>query len=338
MPQHIERFAVAGSIDEVKERVLSILNEIGVEVSPAETSPEPNGDKDQGRPSFNEPEPLVPTRILGSLTVRTEGEQDGIETDLRVEIDLSVLSDSKTSLRVGVFLQATHQFRLTQICAFVANKIVRNITSVSPAIELRARPMQMTESLEAPLSRSEVGLRAGSVALAVLLIIGLALVLGEPRRFLDGGFDHNLRITDQYKQNLVFDHSADPEPEERAGPPTLDFVLISVMRSSGKPDLCRLRVDMHKPPRLGLTNLEFKLLLVNSSGWLMESATIKFDSLKNDQISRYSRWIWFPSGVCERISMVKIENVPRCAVADMSFSKCRSLVKSDPKSPIEIRI
>ena len=338
MPQHIERFAVPGSIDQVTERALSILEEIGVEVSPAETSPEPNEDRGQGGTDSDATESIIRTRILGSLKVGTEEGQDGIETDLRVEIDLSALSDSKTILRVGVFLQAAHQFRLTQICAFVANKIVRNITSVWPAIELRASPMQVTESQEASLSRKELGLRVGSITLALILVIGLALVLGQPRRFLDGGFDHSLRITDQSKQNLVFDHSADPDPEERAGPPTLDFVLISVMKSSGRPDRCRLQVDMRKPPYLGLTDLKFELLLVNPSGWLMKAATVKFESLKNDQISRYSRWIWFPSAVCERIGTVKIENVPKCAVADMSVSECRSLVKSDPKSPIEVRI
>ena len=141
MPQHIMRFAVSGPIDNVKDSVVSCISKIGVNILSIDIVSNTIGvDSGDGSDGFNH---TVRAQITGLLSSTTDGKNEIHKADLHVEIDLSMLSENKTLLRIKVYLNSNRQFQLTQSCLFTVNKIARDISAEWPAIELKVIPVQL---------------------------------------------------------------------------------------------------------------------------------------------------------------------------------------------------
>ena len=280
----------------------------------------------------------IRTRVTARLSVAADTDNEGRNSDLHVEIDLSMLSERKTGLRIGVYLHSVHQFGLTQSCAYVADKITRCIVADWPTVELKYNPIQFSQpAIKQVSNKNKMFLFALiMVSLTCIYTIGILVVVSQ--RNYEEDRQSAAREVDQSKQNLIFNHNLEPNPRDRSSPPELKFVLVSVTNSVGNPDRCTLRVDIRKPSRLQLKNLELVLVLINQAGWLIHSASVDFEIPNNNQIERHTRWISFSKEVCEHVDRIRIGQVPICAVSHQPFSMCRSLVKSDPKSGIPVEI
>jgi hypothetical protein len=335
MPQYIERFAVGGSIDDVKKSVLSSLSEIGADNFHTDTTAKSIEGDEADCSDF--PDFLIRTQVTARLSIAADTDKEGRNSDLHVEIDLSMLNESKTGLRIGVYLHSVHQFGLTQSCAYVADKITRCIVADWPTVELKHNPMQFSQPAIKQVSIKNKMFLFALIMVSLTCIFTIGILVVSQRNYEEDR-QSAAREVDQSKQNVIFNHNLEPNSRDRSSPPELEFVLVSVTNSSGNPDRCTLRVDIRKPSRLQLKNLELVLVLINQAGWLIHSASVEFEIPNNNQIERHTRWINFSKEVCEHVDRIKIGQVPICAVSNQSFSMCRSLVKSDPKSIIPVEI
>lgn len=336
MPQYIERFAVGGSIDDVKKSVLSSLSEIGADNFHTDTTAKSIEGDEADCSDF--PDFLIRTQVTARLSIAADTDKEGRNSDLHVEIDLSMLSERKTGLRIGVYLHSVHQFGLTQSCAYIADKITRCIVADWPTVELKYNPMQFSQSAINQASNKKKAFLFACIAVSLFFIWTFGIMVVASQRRYEEERQSAAREIDQAKQNIIFNHDLEPNPRDRSSPPELKFVLVSVTNSFGNPDRCTLRVDIRKPSRLQLKNLELVLVLINQSGWLMRSASVEFEIPNNNQIERHTRWIGFSKEVCEHVDRIRIGQVPICAVSNQPISMCRSLVKSDPKSGIPVEI
>lgn len=336
MPQYIERFAVGGSIDEVKKSVLSSLSEIGADNFHTDTTAKSIEGDEADCSDF--PDFLIRTQFTARLSIAADTDKEGRNSALDVEIDLSMLTDKKTGVKIGVYLNSVRQFHLTQSCAYVANKITGRIVSDWPAVKLKSNPTHFSKSLRKQVSTTNTMLLFSLITASLIVIFYVAVFSDFARKFYKEDNISNIRAPDQVRQNIIFDHNFEPNPVDRAAPPVPEFILVSVTNSLENLDRCTLRVEIRNPSRLQLQNLELVLMLISQSDWLLLSVPVKFDIPEKTQIERHTRWIRISKSLCEYVDRIKIEQIPTCVVPKQPLSTCRSLVKSDPKSIIPVEI
>lgn len=337
MPQHVERIVVSGSINEVKSSALSILQTIGVEVLDGENLSDSVLSLDEKDTDSNTAQSITRTKIFGHAKIR-EIDHKKNNPDLRVELELNALDDSKTALRVGVFLHANHQIRLSQNCILISNKILDSIISDHPKIALKAKSTDFSAVNDKVISKKQLAIRFIVIAIIIGLIINLALLLEPSRRFLAGEYDGSNRIGNQFRENIVLDHSIDVDPKKIRGTKNYDFIMISLMKSPSDSENCRMQIELRRPKKVNLVDIQFEIILTDRSNWIINSKNIKFFNMEEMHIRRHFKWINFSRDVCSLISEAKIINIKKCLAENLSDSECRSLVKSDPKSLIKLEI
>lgn len=337
MPQHVERIAVSGSINEVKSSALSILQTIGVEVLDEENLSDSVLSLDEKDTDSNASQSIIRAKLFGHVKIR-EFDHKNNNPDLRVELELNALDDSKTAIRVGVFLHTNHQIRLSQSCILVSNKILDGIISDHPKISLKAKSTDFSAVNDKVISKKQLGIRFILIAITIALTINLALLLEPPRRFLAGEYDRSNRIDNGFRKNIALDHSIDANPEKFLGTKSYDFIMISLMKSLSDSENCRMQIELRRPKKVNLVDIQFKIILTDKSNWIINSKNIKFLNMEKMYIRRHLKWINFSHDVCSLISEAKIINIKKCVAENMSDSECRSLVKSDPKSSIKLEI
>lgn len=336
MPQHIMRIAVSGPIDNVKDSVVSCISQIGFNILSIDIVSNAVGeDGGDDSDSFNH---TVRAQITGILRATNDSKNQIHNSEIHAAIDLSMLSENKTILRIKVYLNSSRQFRLTQNCLFIVNKIVRDISAEWPTIELKMIPVQLPKFQDDSFFQNQNVLRTALIVMFLCFSILITTLLDFPRHFSDESRLGNIRDADKIKQNLALNHDSKLVSEDRSDPPSSEFVLISVSVLSDNLKSCQLRVDLHKPYKIQIINIKMIMLIIDKSNWLINSKAVDFQIPKDNQLGRHSRWIKLQQGVCENIDRIAIEEVQNCVILDQTSTVCRSILKSDPKSSIPVKI
>lgn len=331
MSRFIDRYRFKGDLESVRGAFEEILTGLGMDTS------ESTETKLKG---------VVPLRLLKTYEAGLTDDAPDADAanvsdepgQVSAEVDLTMLSETRTQARVAVSITGARQSDMTPRCVSVAARITDHITESYPLEVPQARATELP-----PPTKARLNVFTMVMIAAVFAIAGTGMYFVYQFMTPDRVYGEETTASNKEQRMKNKDgaegRGAPKEDAEGEGTAPADkpqILMALTPRRTASRD-CVMELELGKPSSLPLLFMtaEIEFLSVNSS--VISMKVMKFN-LRDDSLrSKYKYSLKIPQIACKDISRAVVRDVPDCEVRDKSVGFCRTLVKADPRSAFPIR-
>lgn len=267
-------------------------------------------------------------------------EADAEPGNVTIEIDFTMLSESKTQARITVTILGGRQTDMTPRCHTIGMGIVEHIDQTYSLEVAQARPTELP-----PETKQRISLPFLIAVVVVLLIASAGIYTVYNFLTPDRTYEKATKASKkkQRMENKGSEQTSSGPPQENdsenAGKQKAPKPAIMLALSLGpvSPRGCVLELELSKPSSLPLLLLHADVDFVGMGSTVLVTKNLKLDLNADPMRSKYSGDLALPNIPCNVVSEAIIADVTACQVRDKPSAFCRKMVKEDPRSKFPIR-
>ncbi|MGB1005777.1 MAG: hypothetical protein ACPGVX_01285 [Thalassobaculaceae bacterium] len=331
MSRFIDRYRFKGDLESVYGAFAEILTKLGMDTSESTETKLKGG---------------VPLRLLRTQEAENSGDAQDSNAEnvsdepgqVSAEIDLTMLSETRTQARVAIGITGARQSDMTPRCVSIAGRITDHITENYPLEVPQARATELP-----PPTKSRLNVFTMIMTLVVFALAGTGMYFVYQFMTPDRVYVEETTSSSKKQRMKNKDgaggRGAPKEDAEGEGTAPADKpqILMALTPRPATSSDCVMELELGKPSSLPLLYMTADIEFLSAASSVMFVQTIKLN-LRDDSLrSKYKYNLKIPQIPCKNISRAVVSDVPECEIRDQSVGFCRTLVKADPRSAFPIR-